>query len=122
MLVNSYNFNFSPRVGAAWQPFGKWGTVLRGAVGRYIYPVPIREEAPPEVNRNNPFTAGYSESYTSSTLHAAYQLHDACSGRTALQASTTPQRIRQLGAGWPIMGLNSTNVINTASTTRLRPA
>ncbi len=119
MLVNNYNFNFSPRVGAAWQPFGKWGTVLRGAVGRYIYPVPIREGYR-EVNRNNPFTAGYSESYTSSqyTPHTNYMMLAPQNGSSTFNYNTTNPTT---GAGTPIMGLNSTGVVNSASPNAITP-
>ena len=119
MLVHSYNATFSPRVGAAWQPFGHWGTVLRGAVGRYIYPVPVREEAR-LINRNNPFTAGYSESYTSSTYtpHTNYMMLSAANNSPTFNYGTTTPAT---GAGWPIMGTNSTGVINSSSTTAITP-
>jgi len=119
MLVNSYDATFSPRVGAAWQPIGKWGTVLRGAVGRYIYPVPIREEAR-LINRNNPFTAGYSETFTSAnyTPHGGYMLLSAANNSSSFNYNTTTPTT---GAGWPIMGFNSAGVINSTSTTALTP-
>jgi hypothetical protein len=119
MLVNNYDATFSPRVGAAWQPFGKWGTVLRGAVGRYIYPVPVREEAR-LINRNNPFTAGYSESYTSSTYtpHTNYMMLSSANASPGFSYNTTTPTT---GAGWPIMGFNSTNLINSSSTTAITP-
>ena len=119
MLVNSYDLTFSPRVGAAWQPFGKWGTVLRGAVGRYIYPVPIREEAR-LINRNNPFTAGYSENYTSAnyTPHGGYMLLAGANNSPSFDYNTTTPTT---GAGWPIMGFNSKSLINSTSTTALTP-
>ena len=98
MLVNSYDFTLGPRVGsrvAALRP-GKWGTVLRGAVGRYIYPVPIREEAR-LVNRNNPFTAGYSESYTSSTYtpHTNYMMLSSANSSPGFNNTTTTPTSRE---------------------------
>ncbi len=119
MLVNSYDATFSPRVGAAWQPFGNRGTVLRGAVGRYIYPVPIREEAR-LINRNNPFTVGYSESYTSTnyTPHSNYMMLSSANSSSSFNYNTTTPTT---GAGWPIMGTNSTNLINSTSTTAITP-
>jgi len=134
MLVNSYDATFSPRIGAAWQPFGKWGTVLRGAVGRYIYPVPVREEAR-LINRNNPFTAGYSESYTSSTYtpHTNYMMLSGPNySPTFTNSTVTPTSTFGPGSsasspyvpgspGWPIIGLNSTSLINTTSTTAITP-
>jgi carboxypeptidase family protein len=119
MLVNNYDLTFSPRVGAAWQPFGHWGTVLRGAVGRYIYPVPVREEGR-LINRNNPFTAGYSENYTSTTYtpHSGYMMLSGPNASSSFNYNTTNPTN---GAGWPIMGTNSANVLNSSSTTAITP-
>jgi hypothetical protein len=118
MLVNSYDFTFGPRVGAAWE-IGKWGTVLRGAVGQYIYPVPVREEAR-LINRNNPFTAGYSRSYTSTTYtpHSNYMMLSAPNYSPNFSSGTTTATT---AGGWPIMGTNTTSVIDSTSTTAIAP-
>ena len=137
MLVNNYNLTFSPRVGLAWQPFGKAGTVLRGAVGRYIYPIPVREGYR-EIERANPFAVGYSESYTSSTYtpHSNYMMlapqdssstynYNTVTPSTAFGANnhnssgTTGAYVATPGT--PIMGLNSTNVVNSTTTTAITP-
>ncbi|MGA3131012.1 MAG: carboxypeptidase-like regulatory domain-containing protein, partial [Terracidiphilus sp.] len=63
-LYDSANLNVSPRVGIAWQPFGdRWGTVLRGAYGRYIIPVPTRNANPGPIGL--PFAYGYTNNYNS---------------------------------------------------------
>jgi hypothetical protein len=66
-MIKNYNLTFGPRAGFAYQLFGgKHGTVVRGAYGRYIYPVPVRSSI-----RNTasslPFVASYSQSYSAAS-------------------------------------------------------
>ena len=94
--------NFDPRLGFAYS-FGKWGTVLRGGFGEYLYPVPIRNSVR-YLTADYPFTAGYSQSYVS----AAYSPD----GLPNLLLRT-PQTI--------VAGQNSANVVNSNSTNALLP-
>ena len=122
MLVRNYDFTFSPRVGAAWQPFGDHpGTVFRGGVGRYIYPPPIRETYR-AISRNNPFAVGYSNSYTS----AGYAPDNLQNYMLRSQPNTSSSYSYLNTApggtgGTAVLGVNSTNVVNTSSTTAITP-
>jgi hypothetical protein len=118
-LTYSYDANFLPRIGAAWQPFGHWGTVLRGGVARYLYPVPIREGYR-DINRDNPFTAGYSQNYTSSQLtpHSNYLLLSQQNSSPTFNYNTTNA---SAGNGTPIMGVNSSGSVNSTTTTAIQP-
>ncbi|MGC2660636.1 MAG: hypothetical protein WA324_21985, partial [Bryobacteraceae bacterium] len=102
--IENSDFNFMPRIGFAYTPrFGKWGTVIRGGYGEYIYPVPIRNSVR-YLTQDYPFTASYSQSYVN-----AAQAPDGLPNYLL----RSPQTV--------IAGLNSANVVNTTSTNALLP-
>ncbi len=119
MLVKSYYLNFVPRVGLAWQPHPQWGTVLRGGYGRYVYPIPVRESYREE-DENDPLNVGFTENYTSTqyTPHANYNLLSAPNNSPSFNYNTTNA---STGAGFPLMGVNSANAVNSASSTAIAP-
>ena len=96
--------NFLPRAGFAWTPsFLPHGMVVRGGYGEYIYPVPVRNSIR-YLTANYPFTAGYSQSYTS-----AAQSPDGLPNYLLRSPLTV------------VAGQNSANVVNTTSTNALLP-
>jgi hypothetical protein len=100
----SSNGNVLPRLGFAYTPsFGPKGMVIRGGYGSYVYPVPVRNSIR-YLTAGYPFTAGYSQSYTS-----AAQSPDGLPNFLLRNPLTV------------ITGVNSRNVVNTNTTTALLP-
>ena len=96
--------NFLPRFGFAYTPsFGPKGFVIRGAYGEFIYPVPVRNSIR-YLTSNYPFTAGYSQSYT-----GASQSPDGLPNYLLRSQQSV------------IAGQNSSNVVNSSTTTSLLP-
>ncbi len=114
-LVEGYPWNFLPRFGVAWQPFGtRIGTVLRGGYGRYIYPVPTRSYLKIPI-QNNPLVVGYGQSFTSQN-------------QTPDGLPNAQLRFPQGSGPWsptssflPIMGVNTTNVVNSSTLNAILP-
>jgi hypothetical protein len=62
-MLRNNDFTFGPRIGAAYNLFGgRTGTVLRGAYGRYITPVPVRNSLK-LASENAPFQTSYLTNY-----------------------------------------------------------
>jgi hypothetical protein len=105
-LLNSYDWIFLPRLGVAWTPWGPNRLVLRGGYGIYTYDTPL-ENYVNHPEGNNPFTATYTQSYS-----------------TAAQAidGLPNEQIRYNGpAVFGVTGLNTTNIVNTSTTTSILP-
>ena len=106
-LLNSYPWNFLPRVGFAWTTGrAKWMPIVRGGYGQYLYETPLQDFANHPQN-NNPYTAAYTQSYS-----------------TAAQAvDNLPNELLRYNdpVKFGVAGLNTTGAVNTTTTTSLTP-
>jgi len=103
-MLRNYDFTFGPRIGAAYALFGgRTGTVLRGAYGRYITPVPVRNslKLPSE---NAPFQTKYLTNYN-----------------TGAQSPDTLNNYLIRTSNPVIAGVNSSNVVSTGAVNSIGP-
>ncbi len=105
-LLDNYNLNFLPRAGIAYQLSGKFGTVIRGGYGRYLYTQAV-ENFLNHPQKNNPLTATYSQNYS-----------------TAAQAiDGLPNELLRYNdpAVFGVMGVDTANAVNTSVTNSILP-
>lgn len=106
-LLRNYNLNFLPRAGFAYQLFGrKYGTVIRGAYGRYDFQTPMQDYLN-HPQKNNPLIATYSQSYS-----LASQAIDGLPNE--LLRYNDPVK-------FGVMGVNTANVVNSLATNSIVP-
>jgi hypothetical protein len=103
-MLRNNDFTFGPRIGAAYSLFGgRHGTVLRGAYGRYIFPVPVRNSLKLP-STNAPFANSYGQNYN-----------------TGAQAPDGLNNYLIRSANPVIAGVNTSNVVNSGNINSIIP-
>lgn len=103
-MLRNNDFTFGPRLGFAYSLFGgRHGTVVRGAYGRYIFPVPVRNSLKLP-SSDAPFATSYTQNY-----NVGAQSPD--KENNYLIRTSSPV----------IAGVNSSNVVNSGNVNSIIP-